>query len=148
MAILGTTRHTLEIQFPYKRSDAVIYLFKLRWRGIDIVNPRVRMRSQQEGASDEVYFHTWDHKRDVLIDTIRNALSTNRATCWEPIVPYMHIGIFPGCMGTYSAYRLTTQEGQAELAEDCARLDANPTPEDHFTVQISFNMLDNFLHGD
>jgi hypothetical protein len=140
MAILRSKAMAMEITFPYARSDAVIYDFRITWHGRDFISRAARFREgDPPELTEATLFGTWDHETDRLCDTFERALATNRPEYWEAIVPSISIGITPGIGALWRFYSWATTDGQAQLSDELARLDARQSDEDEFTVHLSIN---------
>ena len=116
MATLNAKSTSLEINFPYARSDAVIYEFRLQWLGQNIISSAARFNDAPEDPS--IPFQAWDHKKDRLCDTIDRALSKNSPQHWEPIDPFVGICIVPGSVDAFRFSYWISADGQEDLANE------------------------------
>jgi hypothetical protein len=138
--ILRSRAISLEITFPFARSDAVIYDVRLRWHGRAFISRAARFSDDDPPElTEETPFGAWDHKRDWLCDKLDAALATNRPQYWAPIDPFTKIAILPGTATLYQFCHWTTEEGRMDLAEERAAIDAVQSDEDEFTVHVWFD---------
>jgi hypothetical protein len=147
MAILRSKAIALEIVFPYSRSDAIIYDFRITWHGHDFISRAARFRDDDSPELTEATpFYAWDHRTDRLCDTFDRALSANRPQYWEPIDPFISIGVMRGTGTLWRFYDWATAKGQAELLDELAQFDAATSDEDEFTVHLQIDPAHNLRY--
>lgn len=86
----------LLITFPFARSDAVIYDFRVTWHGRDLVSAKARFRDDEAKRTEAEPFSAWDHEKNYLVPCFEKAASGSDGADWESIDPFTTIIITPG----------------------------------------------------
>lgn len=139
MAKLQSDNLILEIRFNSFEEQWVAYEIKFYWKDEIIVNDSILKRTGWWGKRSHGTFLANDYEKDLLIETLRKVLETNKPDYWEPVEPDVKIAIYPEMFFPFlKSHWILIDEGTNEEIEqrENEKKEEGKHPEDLFTIII------------
>jgi hypothetical protein len=151
MAQLLSDKLMLEVNFSSIENEWVNYDIRFFWNNEFIIRDEILKREGKYwGGRKYGTFLANDYQSDSLIDIIKEALDTYKATCWEPMEPDARIAIYPGLFFPFleTPYNLFEEMEALRIK----RLEKQKKEEEDFFTIITFidayNFKESFSYDD